>query len=96
MRNYLITPKYFFAYPNPDEPEPKKVGFFTTKITKEKKSKKMNVEHRTLNIERRMWVSLRSVFLIKLSRQGRTIIRRWKFDVGRSFFDPVLPLVWNL
>ncbi|MFO7972817.1 MAG: hypothetical protein R6U40_13865 [Desulfobacterales bacterium] len=27
-------------------------------------TKKINVEHRTLNIERRMWMSLRSVFLI--------------------------------
>ena len=58
--------------------------------------KKINVEHRTLNIERRMWVSLCSVFLIKLKRQGRTIIRRWKFDVGSSFFNPALALVWNL
>ena len=48
----------------------------------------MNVEHRTLNIELRMWVSLRSIFLIKLKRQRRTLIRRWTFDVGRSFFNP--------
>ena len=56
----------------------------------------MNVEHRTLNIEHRMWMSLRSVFLIKLKRRRRTIIRRWMFDVGCSFFNPALALVWNL
>jgi len=41
----------------------------------------MNVEHRTLNIEHRMRVSLRSFFSIKLKRRRRTIIQRWKFDV---------------
>ncbi len=59
--------------------------------------KKMNVEHRTLNIEHRMWMSLRSIFLIKLKRRRCILIRRWKFDVGRSFFNPVLIIgYWNL
>ena len=43
--------------------------------------KKMNVEHRTLNIEHRMWMSLRSIFSIKLEHRRCTLIRRWKFDV---------------
>jgi len=44
-----------------------------------------------------MWVLLRSVFLIKLKRQGLTIIQRWKFDVECSFFNPVLVIeYWNL
>ena len=48
--------------------------------------KKMNAEHRTFNIEHRMWLSLRSFLFVKVKRRRRTIIRRWKFDVRCSFF----------
>jgi len=44
-----------------------------------------NAQHRTSNVG---VASLR--FLIKLKRRRRTIIQRWKFDVGCSFFNPVL------
>ncbi len=43
MRHCLTGPQYLFMYPNPDKPEPKKMGLiFTTKITKEKKNKICN------------------------------------------------------
>jgi hypothetical protein len=45
----------------------------------------MNVEHRTLNIEHRIWMSLHSVFLINLKRRKRAIIGRWKLDVRFLF-----------
>jgi len=40
---YMVCAQILFS-PNPDKPEPKKIGFiFTTKITKEKKNKLYNL-----------------------------------------------------